>query len=395
MESNNNNSPIKKTIKKPTKKSGRKDRKEQKGRKIQRAPKIPVARTNDKGKEEASSDESSFSSSDEMDLSDEIVVPRTPLQKPPKKQVKFQKEPEMVEIPSPSKGPALNIQKIAQSITNKVALIFCRVSSIGQTGFGHVSFEVQEAKGVACAMLFKLKVMTVIKIVESAYNLKKNQKPTIETMIGKYSGKNIIIYNVSRFSRSEREGKRLLDYAIKRNTRLFFVDEGLIWDRNNQHNRQAILHRLMLSQEESRAISSRVSAALFLRKQQGFHIGGKPKYGYKVVEADGGKKAVADQYEQAVITFINMCRQVGTTLRAINQWMEQLTDDFEPIELGHNQRSIVEPLTYQNIADLLNDYGVLRRGSRWTGASVSEIAKRDYENVLENLVQLTMKTGFN
>ena len=365
----------KETSKKRTESSSRKERKDEK-MKMSRIykPKAPVG---GKGKEELSESDS-FSDSE------------------PQMEPEFEPEPPVMAETVP---PALNIEKIAQSIANKIAVIFCRVSSIGQTGFGHVSLEVQEAKGVACAVLFKLKIMSVIKVVESAYTLKKNKRATIHSLIGKYSGKNIILYNVSRFSRNEAQGRELLDYALKRNTRLFFTEEGLIWDRHNLHNRQAILRKLMLAHEESRAIAARVSAALFLRKQQGFHTGGKPKYGYKVVEADGGKKAVPEQYEQAVITFINMCREIGTSLRALNQWMETLVDDgneYEPIELGDNQRTIREPLTYSNIADLLNDYGITKRGSRWTAASVADIAKRDYENVLETLAGMTMvtKTGF-
>ena len=385
---NNNNQPNKKpkkVVKKPVTKKrteipSRKTRKDEKMKvsrtfKPRNTPVKPKTKVGGKGKEE-------LSGSDSFSDSEPEVVPE------------IEPEPPVMEEAVP---PVLNIEKIAQSIINKIAVIFCRVSSIGQTGFGHVSLEVQEAKGVACAVLFKLKIMSVIKIVESAYTLKKNKRSTIHSLIGKYSGKNIILYNVSRFSRNEAQGRELLDYALKRNTRLFFTEEGLIWDRHNLHNRQAILRKLMLAHEESRAIAARVSAALFLRKQQGFHTGGKPKYGYKVVEADGGKKAVPEQREQAVITFINMCREIGTSLRALNQWMETLADDpngYEPLELGDNQRTIREPLSYQNIADLLNDYGITKRGSRWTAASVADIAKRDYENVLETLAGMTMKTGF-
>lgn len=237
--------------------------------------------------------------------------------------------------------------------------------------------------------------MAVTKIVESAYSGKKH---TIKSLITRFSGKNIIIYNVSRFSRSEMFGSQLLDYALKCRTRLFFVDEGLIWDRNNQNNRQAILRKLVLAHEESAAIGRRVKDALAYRKAQGYFTGGIAKYGYSSVEMDGGKRLITEQYEQAVITFINMLRQVGTKIKDLNQWVKQLSGNYELIELfydDHPTDKIIEPLSYNVIADLLNEYEITKRGLRWSSSMISSVVKRDYENVLENLVEMTIKTGFN
>ena len=41
----------------------------------------------------------------------------------------------------------IDIPAIISTIKNKHAAIFCRVSSFGQTGAFHISFEVQEHKG--------------------------------------------------------------------------------------------------------------------------------------------------------------------------------------------------------------------------------------------------------
>ena len=102
-----------------------------------------------------------------------------------------------------------DIQRIILTIRNKTAVVYCRVSSYGQTGQYHISFEVQEQKGNICANIFRLKVMSTVKVVESAY---KGVKCTIKSLIRQNRGKNIIIYNVSRFCRNKDKGLELLNY---------------------------------------------------------------------------------------------------------------------------------------------------------------------------------------
>ena len=278
----------------------------------------------------------------------------------------------------------INIENVIMSITKKDAVIFCRVSSFGQTGPFSISFEVQEHKGHVCANLFKLKVVSTVKIVESAYD---GKACTIKTLISKYRGKNIIIYNVSRFSRNVARGMELLDYALKCNTRLFFVDEGIVWDKNHTGFRGKIRERLHMAEQESAAIGHRVKDALAEKKRRGYFTGGTPKYGYTVVNADGGRRAVEEPLEQKVIKFINMCRETGTSVVALNEMMQRLSPDFDaPIVLGYGEDEVVtlqEALSFSEIAGLLNAYGVTRRGSRWNASIISSIVRRNYIAMLD------------
>jgi DNA invertase Pin-like site-specific DNA recombinase len=283
-----------------------------------------------------------------------------------------------------------DISIIKETITNRNTIIFCRVSSYGQTGPYCVSFDLQEHKGYVCSRLFALKVMGVTKVVESAY---QGKTCTIKSLITLNKGKNIIIYNVSRFSRNVTNGLELLDYALKCNTRLFFVEEGIVWDKNNTNNRNQLQNKLYLAQEESRAIGRRVKDALALKKRQGYFTGGIPKYGYKVVDSVGGRRAIPDKYEQAVIKFINLCRTVGTSVRTLNEWMRILSPTFDDlIELeydGRAVRTLQEPLSYEGIADLLNEYNVTKRNRQWSKSMVSAICRQDYENILEGMINMS------
>ncbi|HMP28613.1 MAG TPA: recombinase family protein [Saprospiraceae bacterium] len=271
------------------------------------------------------------------------------------------------------------------NITKKDAFIFCRVSSYGQTGPFCISFEAQEHYGQVCANKFGLKLMGTVKIVESAYT---GKACTIKSLITKCKGKNIIIYDVSRFCRNIDRGMELLDYALRCNTRLFFVSEGIVWDKEHTENRGKIRDRLYLAQEESINIGRRVRDAKAEKKRRGFHTGGLPKYGYKVVETFGGKILEPEEYEQNVIKFIHLCLKTGTPVNTLNILMENISPNFEgcPIILeanGNVTNYIQEPLSYTEIADLLNIYNVPKRLGRWSASSIASISKREVDDVLD------------
>lgn len=294
--------------------------------------------------------------------------------------------------PQSKKTPVVDIEKVAASIKKRETIIFCRVSSYGQTGPFCISFDVQEQKGNACANKFKLKVMGVIKMVESAYT---GKSCTIKSLITKNRGKNIIIYDVSRFCRNINRGMELLDYALQCNTRLFFVSEGIIWDKEHLGFREKLRQRLHLAEEESRNLARRIKDAKEEKKRRGFHTGGLPKYGYKVLAVDKGKILVPEEYEQKVINFIKLCLTTGTSVKALNILMEDISPNFGgcPIVLDFNGKevnAIQDPLSYAEIADLLNIYEIPKRGGRWTASNVGKIAKKDVDDVVEIFDKMKM-----
>jgi DNA invertase Pin-like site-specific DNA recombinase len=286
---------------------------------------------------------------------------------------------------------SVNIKQTVSKIKNRKTVIYCRVSSIGQTGPGTVSFQVQERKGLACAQMFRLKVFSIVKYVESAY---KNDLATMRSLIRKYKGGNIIVYDVTRFARQVIVGRELLDLALRNNTRIFFVNEGIIWDRDNQENRDRIVYELGMAEAESQRLGRRISHSIKELQEQGYFTGGKPRYGCKVVDWKGGKKLVSDEEEQKVVEFIKLCRTKGTTVKDLNKAMRKISDDRDPIVLeGNNDNNsdnnkLIEPLSYNCIADLLNDYGVTKRGSDWNGGKVSSVHNQEYKTVLTKMESL-------
>lgn len=285
------------------------------------------------------------------------------------------------------KSTSENISDLISTLQNKNVVIFCRVSSNMQTSPFSISFEVQENKALVCANMFKLKVIEIIKIVESAYD---GKACTIKSLITKNKGKNIIIYNVSRFARNVDRGIELLNYALKCNTRLFFIEEGIVWDKNHLNCKEKLIKKLDFAQKESEAISRRVKDAKAEKKKRGYFTGGIAKYGYKIITEEFGKKCVKDENEQLVIRFINLCRTVGSTADSINFILKKISKyQNYPIilEFGNDVDCINEPMSYSCIANILNEYEVGRRGGQWTASNVSSansVEKDDVENT-ENL----------
>lgn len=270
-------------------------------------------------------------------------------------------------------------ERIGDKAANKTAIIFCRVSTYNQSIKYSVSLEVQEEKGQNCARLFGLKVLMTVKTVESGYD---GKKCTLKSLIHQYRGKNIIIYDVSRFSRNTERGIDLLDYALKNKTRLFFVHEGVVWDSSSGYNSRKFLeNRIVLAQEESAAIGRRVKAALQEKKRRGFFIGRVAPFGYSIELSEGGKKLIVNDSEVKVIEFINLSRIEGTSIRKLNKLLHIISPCktiliLEDNKSGNASKKLAGPLTYENIANILNDYDVSYRGSPWTEISVGAVLKK-------------------
>lgn len=295
--------------------------------------------------------------------------------------------------------PAERNQRIKMYIKKKDCIIFCRVSTYGQSTKFTISLEVQEEKGNQCAAFFGLKVMGTVKIVESAYN---GKACTIKRLIRENRGKNIIIYDASRFCRSVTRGRELLDIALRNKTRLFFVHEGIVWDDGtNRYNENKLINSLRAAQKESEDIGRRVHDAYVEKRRRGFFTGRVAPFGYDIQTVqDGnklGKKLIPNEKESKVVDFITSCRTVGTSSKTLNKKMFAISGYPDPISLGFKDskvKAIVEPLSYSEIADLLNVYEVTNRGEEWTSVSVGKVGKRVYDGEVGDVMQTIEKLAF-
>ena len=118
----------------------------------------------------------------------------------------------------------------------------------------------------------------------------------------------------------------------------------------------------------------------YLRKK-GFHVGGKASYGYKIKQF--GKRRVKKKHkkEQQVIKFIKLCKDSPVKCLFLNQQMKKICKVKAPIECldvsGKPLEKIHDLLTYREIANMLNAYGVKNRNKSWTKGSVARVYRNN------------------
>jgi DNA invertase Pin-like site-specific DNA recombinase len=233
------------------------------------------------------------------------------------------------------------IQRSCPSVITMYCL--CRVSSKKQSGPTHVSLDAQEKQ---LTNFVKEQFgshenirVKVYKISASAYK----GIPNVLEMIGECSSKNdvILTYRVDRLSRNIVAILDFIEDLHSRGVKLYSWDEKMWYHSNKMSFIQGIVNANM----ESDLISKRVKMSLEHRKKRGDQVLGGLSYGYKTSrDKDGRVIRVANENEKKVIDMINNYRYKCN-------------------------------YTLSEIAALLNDKGLKKRGRYWTERMVVSVLK--------------------
>lgn len=241
-------------------------------------------------------------------------------------------------------------------------VIYNRVSSLSQNIYNRsVSLQAQEQICLKFAHENKLRVKSIYKEIHSAFN----QKPKILSDLMKNKKQTIIISSIDRYSRNVEVGLKLAMDAFKNKNKIIFIQEQYVCGNHNDLN--TLKRFLQISENESKTISNRIKKARNFLINNGMFAGGTIPYGCDVVE----KKLVMNIHEQNVLEFIKTCMNDKVVCHELNKKMILITQKlpYEPINCydknGAKVDVITEQLTKQEIADLLNSYGVLKRGILW------------------------------
>lgn len=212
-----------------------------------------------------------------------------------------------------------------------------------------------------------LVVSEVYNEVGSAYK----QKPAVLNSLVNRCGMCIIVYNVSRFSRSVELGLEMANAALKNGNKIHFVEEGFCASKKNIEQLKLLFLKAEL---ESDILSQRIKLSKEYLRDNGMYQGGYVPFGYDV---DDENMMVKNESELSVATFIRECRKSKVSSKRLNRMMRELSDDDLPIVLyrwGVEARQI-ETISYENIANLLNSYNIKKRGSPWNARTVKSVAK--------------------
>ncbi len=190
------------------------------------------------------------------------------------------------------------------------AIGYIRVSTTMQATDG-VSLDAQRAKIEAWAMLndYDLKAVHV----DAGISGKKTKnRPGLQAALNDCAkGDALVVYSLSRLSRSIRDTMDISDYLSKTGADLVSLSEKI--DTTSAAGKMVFRMLSVMAQFESDQISERVKFGMGYKKSQGGSMG-NAEFGFCVNEAG---KLVEHESEQLIITTIKEYREAGMSLRTI------------------------------------------------------------------------------
>ena len=195
------------------------------------------------------------------------------------------------------------------------AIGYIRVSTQGQVEDG-VSLDAQEAKVRAWADLNGASEVVIFRD-EGISGKRSDNRPGLQSaldMVGK--GDALIVYSLSRLSRSTKDTIILSEILLKKEADLVSLSERI--DTTTAAGKMVFRMLAVLSEFERDQISDRTRFALAFKKANNEKTGGKVPFGFRL---DGGR-LVEDAAEQKAIRLIRDLRDKGYTLRAVCRELE-------------------------------------------------------------------------
>jgi site-specific DNA recombinase len=190
------------------------------------------------------------------------------------------------------------------------AIGYIRVSTTGQAEDG-VSLDAQEAKVRSWADLNNADEVVIFRD-EGISGKRSDNRPGLQAaldMVGK--GDALIVYSLSRLSRSTKDALILAEVLQKKEADLVSLSEKI--DTTTAAGKMVFRMLAVLSEFERDQISDRTRFALAHKKANMEKTGGDLPYGYDLQEGH----LVRNKYEQKAIRLIRDLRLKGYTLKSI------------------------------------------------------------------------------
>jgi len=246
-------------------------------------------------------------------------------------------------------------------------IIYCRVSNLKDDS---QSFSAQERNCVEYCKEKKMRIKEVQKEHNSGYGKQK----LLDSLILRNKNINLIINDITRFSRHNLYGLSLLKKCLKNNISIHFVKEGVIFDHNNDYISTKILSGLSSSENQWQTIRQNIINNIKKRRSEGLTLGTTP-FGFDCID----KKLIKNNNFN-VIKLIVYLRNGVKTITEIREVLKQLNPDYESLKFYDeaeneiNKFSKVFTLKYSKIAEILNDYNLCDKN--WTGDRVRDLYKK-------------------
>jgi DNA invertase Pin-like site-specific DNA recombinase len=253
-------------------------------------------------------------------------------------------------------------------------VVYCRVSNLKDES---QSFIKQEYACIKYCRDNNLRVRFIHKEHNSGWGKQK----ILENLILTSKKLNIIINDISRFSRNIIYGTKLLDLCRRRNIILHFVKENIRYDPSEEANTTILMKGLQNSNDEWNLIRNRTIANIKVRRNAGLLLGRAP-FGF---DADENKKLVKNN-DFNVIRLIISLRNGVKKINEIREILKKLSNDWEQLnfyedDLNDPSKNFLianfsSPLTldFKTIANLLNEFKIC--GKHWIPSRVTQLYKK-------------------
>lgn len=189
------------------------------------------------------------------------------------------------------------------------AIGYIRVSTDKQADAG-VSLDAQRAKIEAYASLYDLELVDVVIETGSAKSLDRDGLRGVLTRLQAGEASAIVVTKLDRLTRSVADLGRLVEGYFQ-HIALLSVSEQI--DTRSAAGRLVLNVLASVSQWEREVIGERTSTAMQHMRAQNQYTGGKPPYGYRLVNGE----LVEHEAEQRVVHLVNKYRAKGLSLRKI------------------------------------------------------------------------------
>jgi DNA invertase Pin-like site-specific DNA recombinase len=254
------------------------------------------------------------------------------------------------------------------------AVIYTRVSSEKQAGDHNFSLQAQlQACHDYCAEN-GYRVIAHFSEIKSARG--GVHRPELESALKLLnSNVTLVVYKVCRLSRSVMAGSQMLERIKEQKSNLVSVTEKFnVYSGSGRFT----FHTLLSAAEhESDLISERVRLVNSRKRALGHEFGTAPFGKRATTTHTGVRQFEVDPAEQNIIRLVRMLSTANTPLSEVNAQLKKTVKTRELIELENEDGSpathITDGLTTRNIADLLNDYKITKRGQMWSTDKVRRL----------------------
>lgn len=278
----------------------------------------------------------------------------------------------------------------------KDAIIICRISKFGDTK--SVSLDSQEHEIKKFVTKNNIKIYTTFKTVGSAFKKPQNE---LKSLLRSCKNKNIIVYEPSRLTRNTDNFYSICSICKRQKHVITVLNLNRTFWIENPSNLSDLSKYIKIAENESIELGKRISRSIQYKKSK------ELEWGYSL--DDKGYKIINDR-EVKTSKLIKLLSTAKSSITEIKNLISELSTnkDIEPFEIVEYTDSsktrynilktdfLPDAMTYQNIVETFNIYGIYKRNNKWKTIDISNILNNNKaSNITDNFCDDLLNLNIN